>query len=77
MTGRFELNTRTVGALLKSDALRSALSETVTEIANRAGDGYGHDTKTMGTRVIASVYTMDAETANQDAETNDLLKAVF
>lgn len=74
---RFELNRQGVSKLLKSAELQNVLAEQAAEIAGRAGDGYGSDTKMMGTRVIASVYTEDAETARADAENDTLLKAVF
>lgn len=74
---RFILNTRGVGDLLKSAELQRVLGERAAEIAARAGTGYESDTKLMGTRVIASVYTADAETAREDAENDTLLKAVF
>lgn len=75
--GKFVLNTRGVGELLKSAELQRILGEKAEEIAARAGDGYASDTKLMGTRVIASVYTTDAETARNDAENDILLKAVY
>lgn len=74
---RFELNTNGVRDLLKSAELQRVLEEKAAEIAARAGEGYGYDSKVMETRVIASVFTMDAETAREDAENDTLLKAVF
>ena len=77
MANKFELNRQGVSKLLKSTELQRVLEEQAAEIAGRAGDGYGYDTKMMGTRVIASVYTEDEETARADAENDTLLKAVF
>lgn len=76
-TNKFELNTRTVGELLRSQELKEALDAFAATVAARAGEGYGHDTKMMDSRVIASVYTEDIETANREAEENNLLKAVY
>ena len=55
--------------MLKSAELQRVLGERAAEIAARAGTGYESDTKLMGTRVIASVYTADAETAQAIAAT--------
>lgn len=75
--GRFELNTSGVAKLLRSQELQNVLETKAAEIASRAGKGYTHDTKMMGTRVIASVYTDTKEAALDCADNNTLLKVTY
>lgn len=75
--GRFELNTSGVAKLLRSAELQNVLGAKAAEIAGRAGEGYAYDTKMMGTRVIASVYTDTREAALDCADNNTLLKVTY
>lgn len=75
--GRFELNTSGVAKLLRSHELQNVLETKAAEIASRAGEGYAHDSKMMGTRVIASVYTETKEAALDCADNNTLLKVTY
>lgn len=72
---QLEVNYSNVGRLLKSEDMRSAISQAAAAIANNAGKGYSHDTKMMGTRVIASVFTDSKEAVQDCLENNTLLKA--
>lgn len=71
-----KLNTSGVRELLKSSELRDGLAETAHKIAVRAGEGHKYDTKYMGTRVIASVYTDSTQAYHDAINNNKLLKAV-
>ena len=75
--GKFQLNTSGVGKLLRSQELQNVLGMKAAEIASRAGEGYAYDTKMMGTRVIASVYTETREAALDCADNNTLLKVTY
>lgn len=70
MAVKIELNTEGIKALLKSSEMEKALDTVVKGIADRAGQGYSHDTYMAGTRVIASAYTAT------DPEGNELLRAL-
>ena len=67
-----------IGALLKGSEVQDMLQTAADEIKNRAGDGYTAGTKTMGTRVIASVATEDEnyDAMRDNLENNTLLKAL-
>lgn len=71
-----ELNSAGIKALLKGAETEKMLSEKASQIARRAGSGYGSDTKQMSGRVIASAFaeTQDARAENMDD--NTLLKAL-
>lgn len=71
-----ELNSEGIQALLKSEEMRDLVGSIATGIANRAGEGYAHDTKMMSTRVIASAYTETTESMSDNAENNTLLRAL-
>lgn len=62
---KVELNHAGFRELLKSKELEAGLKEVAAGIASRAGSGYGSDTKTMSSRVIASAYTSTAEAARE------------
>lgn len=73
---QLEVNYENVGALLKSEDMRNMVETLASGIANNAGEGYNHDTKVMGTRVIASAYTANKKALKDCLENNTLLKAV-
>ena len=73
---KVEINYAGVGALLKSDEVRSFIGAEAERRAQSLGDGYGTDTYMAGSRVIASIYTETAEAAQENMENNTLLKAV-
>ena len=69
--GRFELNKKTVGELLKSQEIADACMQEAKRIAGNAGPGY--KAKTMSTRVIV---VPDTQASAQDnLDNNTLLKA--
>lgn len=74
---RIEVDYKAVGRLLKSDDVANALSRITSDIAGRVGDEYQTDTKVMGTRVIASVYTEDKSALQDNLDNNTLLKGAF
>ena len=71
-----EMNDAGMQELLKSEAMQSILQEKASAIAKAAGPEYKTDIKTMGTRVIASVYTEDEKAIRDNLKHNTLLKAV-
>lgn len=73
---KFKLNAAGVKELLKSQEMEEIVGSYASDVAGRAGAGYETDTKTMGTRVIASVFTTDPECVRDNYENNTLWKAV-
>jgi len=73
----FKLNYSGVGKLLKSNGMQKILDDKVKEIAGRCGSGYESDTKMMGTRVIASVYTQTTEAKRDNLNNNTILKNTY
>lgn len=71
---KFELNTKGVGQLLKSDTMRAVLEDASSDIARRCGEGYLYDSKMMGTRVISSVYTDSFEAMKDNLDNNTILR---
>ena len=66
---RVELNTQGVGALLKSQDLEDKLRNLAEGIAG----GWEVDTKQMGERVIASIYSTDPEQIAEERKTHALI----
>lgn len=60
--------------MLKSEEIGEFLTELTSDMANRCGNGYGYDLKTMGTRKISSVYTESNEAYKDNSDNNTLLK---
>lgn len=58
---RVKLSIRGFNQLRKSPEMVAGLQEIASGIAQRAGDGYGTDTKKFPSRTIASVYTATPE----------------
>ena len=65
-----KLNYAGVGQLLKSSDLEQGLGQLAEEYA---GGGWETDTKTMGTRVIAIIYTTDYKVAEEELDTHALV----
>ena len=74
---RIELNRAGVRALLKSQEMEAGLQGLADGIRDRCGAGYGSDTKQMGTRVIASIYTDDDAARRDNSENNTILRALL
>lgn len=70
---KIELNSRGIRDLLKSSEMRSGIEQISQSIASSCGDGYSHDTKDMGSRVIASVYAESSEAIKDNLENNTIL----
>ena len=70
------LNKDQIGAMLKDAEIQTIVADIASDIANRAGEGYASDTKLMGTRVIASVYTETSEALQDNLENNTLLRCL-
>lgn len=73
---KFELNTKGVGQLLKSDEMKAVLESAANTVASRAGGGYEVKTIKAQTRVIATVAAADKETRRDNLKNNTLLKAL-
>lgn len=65
-----------VGALLKGTEMKDVLEDIAGGIQKKCGSGYTSGTKTMGTRVIASVITETDEAMQDNSENNTILKAL-
>lgn len=70
------LNGAGVRALLKSAEMEKCIADQANAIQGRCGSGYATDTKQMGTRVIASVYTDDSKAYKDNLDNNTLLRAM-
>lgn len=70
------LNSAGVRELLKSEEMQALLSQRASEIAARAGAGYGTDVFVGKTRANASVFANDAEAQRDNLKNNTLLKAL-
>lgn len=75
-TVEIKVNYSQVGALLRGAEVKNMVDQEASSIASRCGDGYGHDTKSMGTRVIASVYTESYNAMRDNLNNNTILKAL-
>lgn len=73
---RIVLNREGINALLHADELERGLSELVSGIAGRCGDGYESDTRQMPSRVIASVYTDSARARQDNQKNNTILRSL-
>lgn len=71
---KVELNRSGVKELLNSPELEKGLEEIASGIKFKCGKGYAYDTKRMGTRVIASVYTSTDEAKKDNEQNNTILK---
>lgn len=68
------INYSGVSELLNSTEMKNYLEDTASNIANRCGEGYNYDVKSMGTRVIASVYTETDQAKKDNADNNTIMK---
>ena len=68
---KFKLNTKGVGAFLKSEPVKNMISERANEIASRAGTGYEADTQIGQKRATGRV-----KAKKDNKKNNTLLKAV-
>lgn len=73
---KIKLNSAGVREMLKSESMQALLSERASEIAARAGAGYGTDVFVGKTRANASVFVNDREAMRDEMNNNTLLKAL-
>lgn len=73
---RIELNSEGIRQMLKGAEVEQAVGDVAKQIADRAGTGYGSDTKQMPGRVVASAFTETKEAMQDNMENNTLLKAM-
>ena len=69
-TTKVTLNIAGVRALRKSPEMEAVLKA---QAERFAGDGWQTDTKEMGTRIIASVYTTDSNAVEEELKTHALV----
>lgn len=65
-----------IGSILRSQEMAECVKAEADRRAAGLGDGYQTDSKSMGTRQIASIFTATAEAAKDNLRNNSLLKAV-
>lgn len=73
---RIELNSAGIREMLRSAEMQALLNEKAEAIADKAGNGYEHDTHMMPGRVIASAYTGTAEAYRDNMDNNTLLRSL-
>lgn len=73
----FELDSRGVRDLLRSDEVMQAVKAKADEAVGKLGAGYEADTHTGKNRVNASVYAVTAAAQRENLSQNTILKAVF
>lgn len=73
---KFKLNTKGIGAFLKSEPVQKMISERANEIANRAGTGYEADTQIGQKRATGRVKAATVKAKKDNKKNNTLLKAV-
>ena len=74
--GKFVLNKKGVGELLKSSEMQTLLDSHASAIKNRAGAGYEHDVQVNEGRAHAMVWAETYQAKKDNLENNTLLKAV-
>lgn len=65
-----------IGSILRSQEMADHLKAEADSRAAGLGEGYQTDSKSMGTRQIASIFTATKEAAKDNLRNNSLLKAV-
>lgn len=73
---RIKLNSAGIRELLKSGEMRVICEEYANKAVDRLGEGYVASSRTMETRVIASVYAESDEAKKENSENNTILKAL-
>lgn len=66
---KVKLNTKGVGELLKSRDMEKVLQE----LAQQHSQGWETDTKVMGTRVIASIYSEDRKQISEELDSHSIV----
>lgn len=65
-----------IGSILRSQEMAACVKAEADRCASGLGEGYQTDSKSMGTRQIASIFTATSEAAKDNMKNNSLLKAV-
>ena len=73
---RIELNSKGIGALLRSQEMEAVVSVSANVVAGRASGKYNVEIIHAQTRVIATVEAADAKTRRENLKNNTLLKAI-
>ena len=73
---KFELNSKGVQDLLKSEEMRAHLTKMASGIQSRCGEGYATDTKQGKKRAYVNIYPETKEAKKDNKKNNTLLKAV-
>ena len=73
---KFELNSKGVQELLKSEEMKAHLTKMASGIQRRCGDGYAFDTKQGKKRAYANIYPETWKAKGDNKKHNTLLKAV-
>ena len=73
----FELNSKGVRDLLRSDEMMQAVKAEADTAVASLGAGYEADTHTGKNRVNASVYAVSKAAMRENLQQNTILKAVF
>lgn len=73
---KFVLNKAGVRQLLKSEEMKSILTEKATGIRNRCGDGYEQDIYVGRNRANARVWAETFKAKHSNSKNNTILKAV-
>lgn len=66
---KIELNTKNIGELLKSEDTAKMLEKA----AEQKAQGWETDTKKMGTRYVASIYTTDRDKIREEIDSHRLV----
>ena len=73
---KVKLSYEGLGSILRSQEMAALVKSEADRRAASLGDGYATDSKSMGTRQIASIFTQTGEAARDNMKNNTLLKAV-
>lgn len=72
---KVELNQKGVIELFKSPEVLGWLDDLGSQVAQHAGNDYGHDAHLAGMTAICTVYPDSARAAHENFENNTILKA--
>lgn len=74
--GKFVLNKKGVGELLKSSEMKDVIESYAAPRAVTAGIGYAYSVRVLKTRAIANIYPETDEAIQDNYENNTLLKVI-
>ena len=78
MSKKFDLKLNGAGIreMLKSEEMQSIINEKASDIRNRCGEGYDHNTLVGKNRAVGMVWADTNKARNENSKYNTLLKAV-